>query len=85
MQTMVNIEVVKGANENNLSVLRRFTKRVQGSGVLPRVRSKRYTLRPPSRNTRRAKTISYLKKKEITAELIKLGKINEVSKFSRRR
>ena len=85
MQTMVNIEVVKGANENNLSVLRRFTKRVQGSGVLPRVRSKLYTQRPPSRNTRRAKTISYLKKKEITAELIKLGKINEVSKFSRRR
>ena len=53
--TMVNIEVVKGANENNVSVLRRFTKRVQGAGVLPRVRSKRYTLRVPSKNTRRAK------------------------------
>ena len=85
MQAMVNIEVVKGANENNLNVLRRFTKRVQSSGVLPRVRSKRYTQRLPSRNTRRAKTISHLKKKEVTAELVKLGKINEVSKFSRRR
>ncbi|MEX2013309.1 MAG: hypothetical protein WD897_00095 [Parcubacteria group bacterium] len=85
MQTMVNIEVVKGANENNLSALRRFTKRVQSSGVLPRVRSKRYTQRSSSRNTRRAKHLSYLKKKEITAELIKLGKISEVSKFSRRR
>ena len=85
MQTMVNIEVVKGANENNLSVLRRFTKRVQAAGVLPRVRSKRYTERTPSRNTRRAKTIVSLKKKEVTAELIKLGKISEVSKFTRRR
>ncbi len=85
MQTMVNIEVVKGANENNLSVLRRFTKRVQAAGVLPRVRSKRYSQRSPSRNTQRAKTIVHLKKKEVTAELIKLGKINEISKFSRRR
>lgn len=85
MQAMVNIEVSKGANENNLSVLRRFTKRVQAAGVLPRVRSKRYSERIPSNNTRRAKTIAYLKKKEITAELVKLGKVTEVSKFSRRR
>ncbi|MDP2641729.1 MAG: hypothetical protein Q8P21_00330 [bacterium] len=85
MQAMVNIEVVKGSNENNLSVLRRFTKRVQAAGVLPRVRSKRYSQRSPSRNTRRAKTIVHIKKKEVTAELIKLGKINEVSKPSHRR
>ena len=85
MQSMVNIEVVKGANENNLSVLRRFTKRVQAAGVLPRVRSKRYSQRVPSRNTRRAKTIVHIKKKETTAELIKLGKMVEVSKFTRRR
>ena len=85
MQAMVNIEVVKGANENNLSVLRRFTKRVQASGVLPRVRAKRYSQRSPSRNTRQAKHLVYLKKKEVTAELVKLGKISEVSKFVRRR
>lgn len=85
MQAMVNIEVVKGANENNLSVLRRFTKRVQAAGVLPRVRSKRYTQRTPSKNTRRTKTVAYLKKKEVVAELVKLGKINEASKFTRRR
>lgn len=82
---MINIEVVKGENENNLSVLRRFTKRVQGSGVLPRVRSKRYTLRVPSRNTARAKTVAGIKRKEKTAELVKLGKIPEASKLGRRR
>lgn len=85
MQTMVNIEVTKGANENNLSVLRRFTKRVQSAGVLNRVRSKRYQERIPSKNTRRAKTVNYLRKKEITAELIKLGKVNEVKKVGRHR
>lgn len=81
----VNIEVVKGPNENNLSVLRRFTKRVQGAGVLPRVRSKRYAERIKSTNVRRAKTIEYLKRKEVVAELTKLGKIAEVSKFTKRR
>ncbi len=85
MQTMTNIEVTKGSSENNLSVLRRFTKRVQAAGVLNRVRSKRYQERTPSKNTRRAKTITYLKKKEVTAELIKLGKVSEVKKFTRRR
>lgn len=81
----VNIEVVKGPNENNLSVLRRFTKRVQGAGILPRVRSKRYNERTKSKNVRQAKTIAYLKRKEETAELVKAGKMNELTKFSRRK
>ncbi len=85
MQSNINIEVVKGPNENNLSVLRRFTKRVQGAGILPKVRSKRYTERTPSANTRKAKTVAFLKRKEVTAELVKLGKIVEVSKFARKR
>ena len=85
MQTMVNIEVIKGDSENNLSVLRRFTKRVQAAGVLPRVRSKRYSQRFPSKNTQRAKTVAYIQKKAITAELIKLGKVSPESRFTRRR
>jgi ribosomal protein S21 len=39
----VNVEVKKNANENVLSLVRRFQKRVQESGVLPRVRSLRYS------------------------------------------
>ena len=85
MQAMVNIEVEKGPNENNLGVLRRFTKRVQAAGILPRVRSKRYSEREKSENVRRAKTLEFLKKKEATAELIKQGKMAEVTKFTRRR
>jgi ribosomal protein S21 len=81
----INIEVTKGASENNLSVLRRFQKRVQGAGVLPRVRSKRYHEREKSENVKRAKTLAYLKKKDETTELIKLGKLQEVSKFGKRK
>ncbi len=81
----VNIEVVKNPNENNLSVLRRFQKRVQGAGVLPRVRSKRYSDREKSENVKRAKTLSYLKKKETIDELLKLGKMREVEKLTKRK
>jgi ribosomal protein S21 len=82
---MINVEVTKGGSENNLSVLRRFQKRVQGSGVLTRVRGRRYFERAKSENVKRAKTLAYLKKKEITTELIKLGKLSPVSKFQRKR
>jgi len=78
------IEVVKGPNENNLSVIRRFTKRVQASGILNKVRSRRYSERVQSENVRKAKTLAYLKKKEVIAELIKLGKTSELSKLRRR-
>ncbi len=81
----VNIEVTKGSSENNLSVLRRFTKRVQGAGVLPRVRSIRYSERMKSENVKKAKTLSYLKRKAEMQELIKLGKVAEVSKFGKKR
>lgn len=85
MKAMTNIEVERGPNENNLGVLRRFTKKVQAAGILPRVRSRRYSERIKSHNVRRAKTLEYLKKKEMTAELIKMGKMAEVSKFAKKR
>jgi|CXWK01.1.fsa_nt_gi ribosomal protein S21 len=84
-QLMINIEVTKGGNENNLSVLRRFQKRVQNAGILMKVREKRYTERTKSENVKRAKTLSYLKRKDEMAELMKLGKMNEVQKFGKKR
>jgi ribosomal protein S21 len=81
----VNIEVTKGPNENNLSVLRRFQKRVQSAGVLMKVRSKRYSERVKSENVKRAKTLGYLKKKAEIDELLKLGKMNELQKFGKKR
>jgi len=82
---MINIEVTKGPNENNLSVLRRFQKRVQGAGILMKVRSKRYSERAKSENVKRAKTLAYLKKRDHTNELLKLGKLNELQKFGKKR
>lgn len=76
---MTNVEVSKNNNENSTSLIRRFTKRVQGAGILPRVRSIRYSTRKLSSYKVKQKTLKTLKKREEIAELIKLGKMPEKS------
>lgn len=83
-----NIQVEKNSSESNASLLRRFTKRVQGSGILPRVRSIRYSSRKLSSYKVKAKKLSSLAKKAKIKELIKLGKMTERTegqKFSRKK
>ena len=72
---MINAEVTRNNNENNLSVLKRFTKRVQGSGVLPRIRGLRYATRKQSEYVKKKKTLKSIAKRENIQEQIKLGKI----------
>lgn len=72
---MINVEIEKNANENALAVLRRFTKRVQGSGVLPRVRSIRYKLRNESPFRRKRRTLEVIAHNAEQEKLKKLGKI----------
>ncbi len=72
---MINVEVEKGANESATSVLKRFTRKVQGAGVLSRVRSLRYAERSPSKYVKKKKALKNLVKRQNTAELIKMGKI----------
>lgn len=45
---MINVKVEKNKTEPAATLLRRFQKRVQESGVLPRVRSIRYNEREQS-------------------------------------
>jgi ribosomal protein S21 len=79
-----NVELKKNKNENNLSVIKRFTRKVQESGVLQRVRSIRYLEREKSSNVRKAKRLVSLKKRETFDELVKLGKISSVRTKKRR-
>lgn len=81
---MINAEVTKTGNENNLNLIRRFTKRVQGSGILPRVRSIRYSSRKASEYVKKKKTLKVLKRREEIAELLKMGKMSEYTKGGKR-
>ena len=74
---MINVEITKNANENNLGIIRRFTKKVQGSGILPKVRSLRYAQRDLSFYKNKKNTLKNLKRKAEIMELIKMGKMAE--------
>ncbi|MFA6340846.1 MAG: hypothetical protein WCX27_01205 [Candidatus Paceibacterota bacterium] len=71
----INIEIEKNPSESNASMLRRFTKKVQGSGILPRVRSIRYSTRKLSSYKTKVKRLSSISKKAKIEELIKMGKM----------
>lgn len=82
----VNAEVVKNDGESTVNLIRRFTKKVQGAGLIARMRSNRYRSRIKSRNVQRAHTLTVIKRREEVQELIKLGKLAErTSRFPRRK
>ena len=72
-----NVEVSRNNNESTANLIRRFTKRVQGSGIIQRARGNRYFDRSKSRNVRREARLKKLEKQERYHELVKLGKIQE--------
>ena len=71
---MINVEITRNANENNISALRRFSRKVQGSGVIPRMRSKRYSGRVQSAYKQKKLALKRIGKRAAFAELVKLGK-----------
>lgn len=71
---MINVEVSKNAGENAMGVIRRFTRKVQSSGVIPRVRTLRSSTRVQSHYKVKMRRLTLLKRRANMAELIKLGK-----------
>jgi ribosomal protein S21 len=77
------IEVKKKDNESVGSLLRRFSRKVQQSGLLLQARSSRFQERAKSRTERRK---SALRRNEIVAQKEKdrkLGKLEEEFKFKK--
>jgi ribosomal protein S21 len=72
-----NVQVVKNNNESSANVIRRFTKRVQGAGIIPKVRGGRYFSRIKSRNVQRFAKLKKLDKRETYEKMVKLGKVAE--------
>lgn len=72
-----NAEVSKNEGESTINLIRRFSKRVQGAGVISRVRTRRYFARPKSKAVAKKGALKRLTRREEVAELIKLGKMLE--------
>lgn len=71
------IEVKKSENESSLSLLRRFNRRIQQSGVLQRARDLQFKKRPESALKKKKKAIKKQKTKRRMDYLWKLGKIEK--------
>jgi ribosomal protein S21 len=72
---MFIIEVTKNPNETSASIIRRFSKRMQGSGVLRKARSIRYKDRPESPFVKKKRALKRIARQTETERLRKLGKI----------
>jgi len=80
----MSIEVKRKEGETTRSLLRRFTRRIQQSGVLIRARKSRFLEKEKSRRERRG---SALRRNKIILEkdkLRKMGLLEEETKFRRR-
>ncbi len=73
---IINIEVEKTGTETNANLLRRFSKRVQGAGIIQKVKGMRYKDRNQSKYKIKIKTLDSIKRRKEVEKLIKLGKMS---------
>ncbi len=69
------VEVNKNNNENSMSLIRRFTRKVQETGIIQKVKGKRYNTRALSKLAVKRGKLKRLAKTEEFEKLFKLGKV----------
>jgi len=69
------IEVNKNPNENNSSILRRFSRRIQESGIIRKVKGARYNVRKESRLKVKKSALKRMARRIEIEHLKKLGKM----------
>lgn len=73
----INAEVTKSGNENTLATIRKFSRRVQGTGLVKAVRGRRYFERQKSKTVQKKRALKLIKRREDYRRKIKEGKIAE--------
>mgnify|MGYP001612661742 CR=1 FL=1 len=69
------IEVRKNPNENNSSILRRFSRRIQESGIIRKVKGARYNVRKESKLKIKKGALKRMARRKEIEHLKKLGKM----------
>ena len=69
------IEVRKNPNENNASILRRFSRRIQESSIIQKVKGNRYNERKESKLKVKKSALKRMEKRKEIDRLRKLGKM----------
>lgn len=69
------IEVKKKEKETSSSVIRRFSRKMQQSNIIPTVKSLRYSLRDKSKFKKKKEALKRIENRKVKDRLRKLGKI----------
>ena len=72
---MISIEVTKNNNENPVSLIRRFSRKVRGSNILKNARGKRFFSRPDSKFKLKSRALKTIERAAHYAHLKKMGKL----------
>ena len=74
---MINAEVQKSGAENALSTIRKFSRRVQGAGIVKILRAKRYHERDKSKTVMKKRALKLITRRADFRQKIKEGKVAE--------
>lgn len=70
-----NVEVKKSGTENTSGLIRRFSRKMQSTGIIQTVKGSRYYQRPLSKRAKKERALKNLERRERYEELVKLGKV----------
>ena len=84
MTAGTRVEVKRGKNESATALIRRFTRRAQGLGLVREMRDRRYWKRAKSKNVGHKRAMVSKVRRETYNELVKLGKIDPAAKKVRK-
>lgn len=73
----VNVEVSKTGNESSLATIRKFSRKVQGTGLVKTVRNRRYYARSTSKIVKKKRALKLIKRRAEYRQLVKEGKVSE--------
>lgn len=85
MIASTRVAVDRGKNESSASLIRRFSRRAQGLGIVREMRGRRYWHRLKSKNVNHKRALINQKRRAAYTELVKLGKIDPAARRTRGR
>jgi ribosomal protein S21 len=83
MVASTRVEVRRGKNESSSALIRRFSRRAQGLGLVREMRDRRYFKRYKSKNVEHKRAMVTGEKRARYNELVKLGKIDPAARTRR--
>jgi ribosomal protein S21 len=81
---MINAEVSKSGSESPLSVIRKFSRKVQGTGLVQNARKRRYFARAASKTVTKKRALKRIARRNSYNQRLKEGKVVETTKRTSR-